>query len=176
MLQTNQEFNHWHNPNMGCVSLPFIPGTCFGVDGSPGPRALITHSSPLDSWSSRENLLKQILSASTQTCHLSCLSSILHKAQPLFWWQASNNPGELLGGAREDVGLPRVFCESSPVLLVISKPISPSPLSLPLLVVLAWRESLPCWKGRSSACRSLLLQTGVIKGVFWVNIELIDLS
>lgn len=83
MLQTNHEFNHWCNPNMGCVSLPFFPGTCFSVDGSPGPWALITHSSPLDAWSSRENLLKQILSASTQTCHLSCFSSILHKAQPL---------------------------------------------------------------------------------------------
>lgn len=176
MLQTNHEFNHWHNPNMGCVSLLFFQGTCFSVDGSPGPRALITHSSPLDSWSSRENLLKQILSASMQICHLSYSASILRKAQPLLWWHASSIPGELLGEAREDVGVPRgvlwvITCASGN---------KQTHLSIPTLSSLSCldtkRKSSLAGRAGHPTCRSLLLQRRVIRGVFWVNIELIDLS
>lgn len=46
-------------------------------------------------------------------------------------------------------GCPGVFYESPPVLLVICKPTSPSPFSLPLLLVLARRESLPLLEGQA---------------------------
>ena len=149
MLQTNHEFNHWRNPNMGCVSLLFFQGTCFSVDGSPGPRALITHSSPLDSWNSRENLLKQILSASMQTCHLSYSASTLRKAQPLLWWHLPASQESYWGKLGKTWGVPRgvlwvITCASGNKQSRLSIP------TLSSLSCLGTKRVFPCWKGRSS--------------------------
>ena len=148
MLQNNHEFNNWHNPNWGwCLPAP-LPRDLFQCGRVPSTMSYDNPKCPpwflrvLETTSSCFSLLLH-RPTTCSVLHPSCTNhspssgDTLPASHASYWWQL-----------RETWGCPREVCVPPLVLLVISKPISPSPLSPPPPLVLAQREILPLAEGQ----------------------------
>lgn len=158
MLQANHEFNPDVTQTWAVSPCPVSQGTCFSVDGSPRTMSF-DRSSPLDAWSSRRKLAQ-----ADSLCFYANLPPVLlfiHPAQSTATSLVTGfqHPRPLLEAREKTWGCCQgVFCEPSPVLLVISKPISPSPISLFPFFLSCEEKVFPFWKGRPSHLQVLLLQ------------------